>query len=127
MYYPYGLSRPSQTDCISMPLLGYAEVAECRLLSWRGLLICIAVLALVFSLASRTIHLSIYDSPTAQSDSPKAKIQHPNKDAVQWTAAAASFLLFWLLSTSLEPALGEKPLLARHVDSCLYNRPPPLS
>jgi hypothetical protein len=110
-----------------MPLLGYSQVARPGVFSWRGLLICVAVISLVVSLASRTIHLSIYGSPTAQSDSPKAKIQHLSKDAVQWTAPAASFLLFWLVTTSLEAALGEKPLLALHLDNCLYNRPPPLS
>lgn len=110
-----------------MPLLGNSQVASPRLFSWRRLLICVAVISLVVSLASRTIHLSIYDGPTAQSDSPKAKIQQLSKDAAQWTAPAASFLLFWLVTTSLETALGEKPLFPLHVDSCLYNRPPPLS
>jgi hypothetical protein len=110
-----------------MPLLGYSEVAECRLFSWRGVLVCVAVLSLVVSLASRTIHLSVVDNPTAQSDSPQAKIQHLNKDAAQWTAPTASFLLFRLFSTSLHAVPAEKPFLSLHVDACLYNRPPPIS
>jgi hypothetical protein len=110
-----------------MPLLGYLQVANLRPFSWRRLLICLAVVSLVVSLASRTIHLSVYGGPTAKSDSPPAKIQQLNKDAAQWTAPAASFLLFWVLTTSLVTAPGEKPLLPLQVDNCLYNRPPPLS
>ena len=96
-------------------------------LAGRGLVISLACLALVVSLASRTIHLSAINDPTAQSDAPKAKIQHLNKDAVQWTAPVASFLFFWLAVTSIQAASDEKPPVPLHLGSCLYNRPPPLS
>ena len=110
-----------------MPLLGDSQVAERRVFSWRKLVICLACLALVVSLASRTIHISALDNPTAQSDSPKAKIQHLNKDAAQWTAPVASFLLFWLAVTSIQAASDENPPIPLDLDTCLYNRPPPLS
>ena len=110
-----------------MPLLGHSQVADSRLISRRGLLIAFACVALVFSLASRTIHLSVTENPTAQADSPKAKIQHLNKDAAQWSAPVASFLLFLLAIGCLEISWEKVPLLPLHVDNCLYNRPPPLS
>ena len=110
-----------------MPLLGDSQVAEGRLFCWRGLLVSIACFALVVSLASRTIHLSLADNPTVQSHSLKAKIQHLNKDAAQWTRLVAGFLLFWLAIASLEILPVGKPLLPLHLDNCLYNRPPPLS
>jgi hypothetical protein len=110
-----------------MQLLGNSQVAERRLFSRRGLLICLACVALVVSLASRIIQLSVAENPTAQADSPKAKIQHLNKDAAQWSAPVASFLLFWLAVTSVEPVSEHKSLLSLHLDNCLYNRPPPRS
>lgn len=110
-----------------MPLLGDSQVAERRLFSWRGLTILLACTALVVSLASRTIHLSAVTDPTVQSDSPKAKIQHLNKDAVQWSAPVASFLLFRLVVLALEIRPGKNFPLPLQLDHCLYNRPPPLS
>ena len=110
-----------------MPLLGYSQVAERRIFSRRGLLVCFAILSLVLSLASRTIQLNVADTVTTQSDSPKAKIQHLNRDAAEWTSPIAGFLLFWLVVVLLETAVKEKPLVPLHIDSCLYNRPPPLA
>lgn len=110
-----------------MPLLGDSQVAERRLVSWRGLTILLACAALIVSLASRTIHLSAVTDPTVQSDSPQAKIQHLNKDAAQWTAPVASFLLFWLAIVSLDVRAENKAPLTHDPDNCLYNRPPPLS
>ncbi|HET7440996.1 MAG TPA: hypothetical protein VFJ47_06820 [Terriglobales bacterium] len=121
------MSRLSQTGYISMPLLGDSQVAERRPFSWRGLIILLACTALVVSLASRTIQLSAVTDPTVQSDSPQAKIQHLNKDAAQWTAPVASFLLFWLAVVSLDFRAEDKSPLTLDLDNCLYNRPPPLS
>jgi hypothetical protein len=110
-----------------MPLLGNSPVARRRMMSWRGLVISLACLALIVSLASRTIHLSAIDDPIVQPDSPKAKIQHLVKDAVQWTAPVASFLLFWVVVICFRTVSEENHLVSLHLDTCLYNRPPPLA
>jgi hypothetical protein len=110
-----------------MPLLGNSPVARRRVMSWRGLVISLACLALIVSLASRTIHLSAVDDPAVQSDSPRAKIQHLVKDAVQWTAPVASFLLFWVVVVSFRTASDENHPVPLALGTCLYNRPPPLA
>ena len=110
-----------------MPLLGDAPVAKRRVFSWRGLVISLACVALVVSLASRTIHLSAVDNPAVQSDSPRAKIQHLVKDAVQWTAPVASFFLFWVVVVSFRAASEKNHPVPLGLDTCLYNRPPPLA
>ena len=94
---------------------------------WRGVLFFSVTLALCVSLASRTINLRIADHPTVTSSAQKAKIQHLDKDAFGWSSPVSVFTLFLALAPHTEAMLEEYPVVSHDVDTCLYNRPPPLS
>ena len=109
-----------------MPLVGYEEPAQQRLLNRRGLVILLAVSALTLSLASRVSTATFVKGSTAQSSASAAKIQHLDKDAAQWVAPTATFTLLW----AAEPSVaidGNENVPTRPPDDSLHNRPPPVS
>jgi hypothetical protein len=114
-------------DCVAMPLLTHQEVAERRLFFRRGLLVCLAIVAFVVTLANRTFRLSRTQTTTVHSTSVNAKIQHRDNDAFQWSAPLAMPLLLWSSAPFRRIVLEGKPPLPLRVDDCLYNRPPPIS
>jgi hypothetical protein len=109
-----------------MPLLGYEEPAQQRLLSRRGLVILLAISALTISLASRVSTATFVKASTAQSSLCTAKIQHLDKDASQWVSPTATFTLLWATEPSLTVSDDEK-VPVRPPDDSLHNRPPPVS
>jgi hypothetical protein len=109
-----------------MTLVGSEQLAERRLFSRRGVVICCAVLALIISLANRTVHGTFHLKPTVHSVSVNAKIQKQDKDAAEWAPEPATVSLLWISEqTVCHPSAGTKHLQP-HYDS-LYNRPPPLA
>ena len=94
---------------------------------WRGLTFFCVTLALCVSLASRTVDLKIADRPTVASSTQKAKIQHLDKDAFGWSSPVSGFALFLALAPHAEAMVEEHLVFSHDVDTCLYNRPPPLS
>ena len=109
-----------------MPLVGYEGPAQQRLLSRRGLIISLAILALTVSLASRVSTASFIKASTAQCGSSAAKIQHLDKDAAQWVAPTATFTLLWASEPSVAVD-GNENVPIRQPDDSLHNRPPPLA
>jgi len=94
---------------------------------WRCLVVSLGILALTVSLASRTVNLKLSAQASVASQAQSAKIQHRDRDAFIWVPALASSEPFYLPVIS-EPVVSEEaPVLSEQVDSCLYNRPPPLS
>jgi len=104
-----------------------ADVAVRSVPWWRGLVIYVAVAALVITLADRVFHLSIPETSTAQCHSPRAKIQHRDKDAHRWAAPVAHFLPLPAPSPARRVMREHDPLQAVQVDGSLYDRPPPIS
>ena len=96
-------------------------------LRWQGALFFCVALSLCVSLASRTVNLRISDHPTVANSAQKAKIQHLDKDAFGWSSPVSAFALFLALAPHTEAMVEERPVLSHDVDTCLYNRPPPLS
>ena len=110
-----------------MPLVGYGQPAERRLLSRRGVMALLAILALTVSLANRVPHTLSFDkAPTAHSSSSTEKIQHRDQDASRWVASAATFALLWASEPSV-PLDADRRVPVRLQDNSLHNRPPPLS
>jgi hypothetical protein len=122
----YNLPSLIQTDLVQVPLVGAEQVAEKRVLSLRGLVICITILALTVSLATRTVHGSIYTSPTVHSASDKAKVQHRDKDASEWVTPVLTFAPISVTEPSVVQTSTEGVFFDLHYDS-LYNRPPPIT
>ncbi len=110
-----------------MPLVGYEQRAERRLLSWRGALVLLAIVAITVSLANRVPHaVSFEKAPAARSSSSTEKIQHRDQDASRWVAPVATFTLLW----ASEPAVlldADEKIPVRLQDNSLHNRPPPVS
>ena len=94
---------------------------------WRGLTFFFVILALCISLASRTVDLKLVDRPTATNATQKAKIQHLDKDAFGWSSPVSGFALFLAPAPHSEAMIAEPLVPSHEVDSCLYNRPPPLA
>ncbi len=96
--------------------------------SWHSrLIVCLAALALVVSLASRTFEFSSDPHTAARSGVVEGKRQHLDRDVTNWTAPVAAFVSpQWRPVMATIPPASE-PLIAVDRDSCLYNRPPPLS
>src|ERR1700758_5296076 len=94
---------------------------------WQCLVVTLAILSLTISLAGRTFDTNLQAHASISSQAEKAKLQHRDKSGSQWTPVLnrtePSYLS--VCSEAVEPE--KEPLLAPHVDDCLYNRPPPLS
>ncbi len=94
--------------------------------SRREIAVLLLVVALVASLASRVVHLSYSDQPTAHSTLSQQKIQHRDNDAGGWAAPDAQLSILWVTEASLVPETREPVYVPFQYDS-LYNRPPPLA
>jgi hypothetical protein len=122
----YNLISLSHTEYINMPLVGENQLAERRLLSWRGVLILVAAFAITLSLANRFFEGPIFQATTAHSGLAHAKVQHRDSDSAHWAPPTATFTIRWgsessAVAETLDP-LYERP----HCES-LHNRPPPVS
>lgn len=93
----------------------------------RGLGFFCVILSLCISLASRTVSLELVDSPAVHSSLAKAKVQHLDKDAFEWTSPVAAFAVLLIPAARTEAVANEQAAPSYDVDTCLYNRPPPLA
>jgi heme/copper-type cytochrome/quinol oxidase subunit 2 len=92
---------------------------------WRWALVSVVMFSLVVTVATRTFHVTISHSTTAQSNSPQAMRQHMDRDAVRWavpvaTLAVAQAPTFYPRVAPTGPVL---PTLL--IEETLYNLPPP--
>ena len=115
-----------QVHCKTMPRVASERVVSRRLLSWRGLVISLSVVALALSLATRVIHISFDLNPTAHSDSARTKVQHRDADNCEWTSPVADVSVLWVTEFSIDSEPAEEVHFRLHYDS-LYNRPPPVA
>jgi len=98
-----------------------------ELLLGRFAVALLSVLALTISLASRTAELKLSSHTSVESQAQKGEVQHRDRDAFVWAPMLANSGSFYLAVLS-EPVMPEEStILCEQVDSCLYNRPPPLS
>ncbi|HZU44705.1 MAG TPA: hypothetical protein VE994_18650 [Terriglobales bacterium] len=95
--------------------------------SVRAIVVCMAMLALVTSLASRTVHLPNSDVTSFQSNALSAKIQHRNTNAARWMPTVPAVLLAWSPTPIEKIAVQDEPLRSIFVDAGLNTRPPPQS
>jgi hypothetical protein len=92
---------------------------------WRWALFCVVMLSLVFSLATRTFHVTTFHSTTVQSSSPQAMRQHMDRDAVRWAAPVAKVTVAQVPTFYPGVAPAGPPLSTLLIEESLYNRPPP--
>ncbi len=100
-------------------------MAERRLLSRRGLVVALVVLALSTSLATRVFHAHHYTDTAAHSSSVGEKVQHRDKDAVEWAPPTAHLVVLWVAEPTISSETDDNVYVNLHYDS-LYNRPPPV-
>src|ERR1700722_20727389 len=99
-------------------------VADSRL-SWRGALISVVILSLVFSLATRTFHHTVRQGVTAHSSTTQTVRQHMVRDAARWVPPVFvhTALQAPVFYPHVAPAGPPIPALLLIEDN-LYNRPP---
>ena len=96
--------------------------------TWRRLLILLAVLSLVLSLAARYTQAEIVGVSASQSISNLSagiKTQHLLADGLQWTAPVTTFIFLVVphrAARIIQPVL---PVTELYAEDWLYNRPPP--
>jgi len=91
----------------------------------RCALVGVVMFSLVFSLATRTFHLTIPHGVTVRSNAAQAVRQHMDRNAVLWTPPVP--VLTTLHAPVFYPRVAPAgpPLAALLLDESLYNRPPP--
>lgn len=88
-------------------------------------LIALAILSLVVSLAGRTFDHPCEQRTAVRPGFAKATPQHLDRDSVSWTAPVAQFVPpLWRVIAAHIPPPGE-PWVAMDIYNSLYNRPPP--
>jgi hypothetical protein len=122
----YNFISLSHTEQINMPLVGENQLAERRLLTWRGILILVTAFAITLSLAGRFFEAPIFHTPTAHSGVAHAKVQHRDSDSAQLGAPTATFTIRWGSESSAGAEILD-PLYERVHCESLHNRPPPVS
>ena len=90
------------------------------------LVVLLAVLSVVTTLASRTFRLYDTSVSTVRPHS-TVKIQHRDNDAYRWSAPVASFVLLPASAPFSKVSRRDKPRLSLRLDDCCFNRPPPAS
>lgn len=121
----YNLNSLSHVKSITMPLVGDNPLAEQRLLSLRGGVTLIAIIAITLSLASRVFHPQFFSSSAFHSAAHQL-VQHRDTDAAEWIPPVCSLTLLW--SAEPSPAVEPVQFFYSHPQfQSLYNRPPPLS
>ena len=91
-----------------------------------GLLLSLALLGLIASLASRYCDvLTPVHATMVLSDASAVKHQHLDRDGFEWTPTASDFSHFVSFVCARHVPPAAEPLLVVHVDDSLYNRPPP--
>ncbi len=96
-----------------------------RELTWRRALVGAVMLALVVTLATRTLHLTIPHGVTVQSGAAQAKRQHLDRDAVGWIPPTSVLTALRPPTFYLHVAPAGPPLGVLLLDESLCNRPPP--
>ena len=91
-----------------------------------GLLLSLALLGLVASLATRYCDiLTPVHSTAVLSDASAVKHQHLDRDGFEWTPTTSDFSQFVSFVCARHVPPAPEPLFVVHVDEPLYNRPPP--
>lgn len=96
--------------------------------AWRRLLIVVAVLSLILSLAGRYTSVASADFGTTTSisaDSTTAKTQHLVSDGLQWTAPVAAILMLVVPRRAARIVHTPLRVIDLYAEDWLYNRPPP--
>jgi hypothetical protein len=109
-----------------MPLVGYEQLAEKRHPNWRKMTVSFAAFALILSLASRVSTATFSKTPIAHSASSTAKIQHLDKDSLQWAGPTTTFSVLWATESAIILQTTKK-IPQQLQDDSLHNRPPPVS
>jgi len=105
-------------------LLDQSRGRAVRSYLWLGV-ICLLILSLGVSLATRTFRLNIPHSASAQSNSVPATRQHLASDAARWESPTPHWFIFDAASFYPRMAPAGPPLPSQLFDESLYNRPPP--
>jgi hypothetical protein len=93
---------------------------------WRELLLSLALVGLVASLATRYCDVLVpLHTTSALSDAGAVKHQHLDRDASEWTPTVSDFSQFVSLVCARQVPPAAEPILVVHLDDSLYNRPPP--
>ena len=87
--------------------------------------ICLVLLSLTVSLATRTFHLNVPHGVSAQSSASEATRQHMDRDGVRWTPLPLVTIVLQVTSFYPRVAPAGPPLPSQLFDKSLYNRPPP--
>jgi hypothetical protein len=91
-----------------------------------GLLLSLALLGLVASLATRYCDvLTPVHTTSVLSDASAVKHQHLDRDGFEWTPTTSDFSQFVSFVCARHVPPAAEPLLVVHVDDSLNNRPPP--
>jgi hypothetical protein len=103
------------------------HVREGRGLSWRQVVVALAIVALTVSVATRTFGDSYSGHPVVQTSSSQAARQHLAVDAIGPTHPVwqSAFLLVPVVSP--HAPLAEPGVHSIEFSESLYNRPPPSS
>lgn len=91
----------------------------------RKILVLVAVLSLVVSLAGRTFHYGVRQHNSVRSGLPEAKQQHLDLDSPAQTAPLRTFVPPLQPTVSAHVDAASEPLVQVDFYSCLWNRPPP--
>jgi hypothetical protein len=94
-------------------------------LTGRRAFVCVLMLSLVVSLATRTFHVPIPHGVTVRSGAAQAMRQHMVRDAARWIPPTS--VLTALRAPTFYPHVSPAgvPLGVLLLDESLYNRPPP--
>jgi hypothetical protein len=91
-----------------------------------GLLLSLALLGLVSSLATRYCDvLASVQTTSVLSDGSAVKHQHLDRDGFEWTPTTSDFSQFVSFVCARHVLPVPEPLFVVHVDEPLFNRPPP--
>lgn len=96
-----------------------------HLISRRGFVVALLISALTVSLATRVSHGSFATKIEVSSSSDYQKVQHRDKDAVEWSPSSAELCPMWVMEASVS-AEQHHAVYGRPQYDSLYNRPPPV-
>ena len=96
----------------------------CRI-SWRHVIVSLAILALTVSVATRTFHGSYPEQASAQASAPQAMRQHLATDAIELTNPVSQFAVLPLPVAAPHAPPAEPDPRSVEFSESLYDRPPP--
>jgi hypothetical protein len=92
---------------------------------WRSVLVCIFMLSLVVSLATRTFRPTNTQSVTVKASAAQGMRQHMDRDASRFVPPAPVFTAYQAPTSYPYVSLAGLPLAVLLLDESLYKRPPP--